>query len=211
MIKLYGTGPSRWVKPYWLLKEMAVPFETVSVSISKGENRSAQYLAINPFGKVPALADGPVTLFESSAICNYLADKYPEKALIPRAGTADRGYYDQWISFATTELEQPLWRIIKHRFVYPEEKRSAAEIELAVGDFKKLLTTFSALLADKKYLVADRFTVADIAMTYTLRWAQLPSMPAGLLEGEHKVTAYMQRHMERTAFPHDLYPQAPIS
>lgn len=207
MLKLYGSGPSRWIKPYWLLQELKAPFEPVVVSLSKGENRTSEFRNINPFSKVPALVDGSLCLYESTAICNYIAAQYPEQGLVPEG--RDRALYDQWMSFITTELEQPLWRIIKHRFIYPEELRISADIELAQKDFKRLCKILSPQ-CEKPYLVGDRFSVADIAMTYTLKWAMLPSMPEGLLSEFEGLSAYAARHMERAAFPRDLYPSARV-
>lgn len=199
MITLYGNGASRWVRPYWTLQELGLPFEVKRVSVMKGENRSPEYLAVNPFGKLPALTDGDLTLFESAAICTYLADKHPEKGLIPAVGTRERALHDQWVSFAISELEQPLWRITRHSFAYPEAKRSPAEIALAREDFQKTASTFEPLV--NEVLVGSQFTVADILVTYALKWADM----FGLL-GEHKgLTAYMGRQMARPAFPATLY------
>jgi glutathione S-transferase len=199
MITLYGNGPSRWVRPYWTLQELGIPFETKRVSVMKGENRAPEFLAINPFGKLPALVDGDLTLFESAAICTYLADKHAEKGLIPTVGTRERAIYDQWVSFAISELEQPLWRITRHKYGYPEPKRSQTDIELAKEDFHSTARTFEPLV--KEHLVGDRFTVADIMVTYVLKWAEM----FGLM-GEHAgLRAYMEKHAARPAFPKELY------
>lgn len=199
MITLYGSGPSRWVRPYWTLQELGLPFEAKKVSVTKGENRAPEFLAINPFGKLPALTDGDFTLFESAAICTYLADKHPEKGLIPAAGTRERAVHDQWVSFAISELEQPLWRITRHSFAYPEAKRSVADIELAREDFHRTASTFEPLV--KEHMVGDRFSVADIMVVYALQWANLFQ-----LMGEHPgLVAYMERHAARPAFPTQLY------
>jgi len=166
----------------------------------KGENRSPEFLAINPFGKLPALVDDTFTLVESAAICMYLADKYPEKGLAPAVGTQDRALHDQWVSFAISELEQPLWRITRHRYAYPEAKRSPADMELAREDFHATARTFEPLVK-KDHLVADRFTVADIMVAYTLKWASMFD-----LLGEHPgLKAYMDKHLARPAFPTQLY------
>ena len=203
-IKLYGSGPSRWVKPYWLLREMDVPFEAIKVSLSQGDHRKPEFLKLNPFAKVPAMEHGDFHLFESTAICNYLADQFPAKKMIPAAGTKERGLCDQWTSFATTELEQPLWRIIKHKFIYSEAQRSAADVDLAIVDFKKICTTLNEQIISP-FLVGGTLSVADIAVTYTLKWALMPSMPPALLEEFSGLRAYMDRHLARAAFPADLY------
>jgi glutathione S-transferase len=206
MIKLHGSGVSRWVKPYWLLQELEVPFEPITVSIAKGETRTPEYLALNPFAKVPVLEDGELCLFESAAICTYLADKYSEKGLIPRVGTADRARHDQWMSFVISELEQPLWRIIKHSFLYPEDKRSPADVTLAREDFRALTGKLDALI-DGEFLVGNRFSVADICATYTVRWSMTKITSGGenLLDQAPKLKAYAVKHMERPAFPRQFY------
>lgn len=198
-IKLYGFGPSRWVRPYWTLQELGVPFEPVRVNLRAGENRSPEYLAINPFGAVPTLVDGDVVLTQSAAICTYLADRFPEKGLAPPAGTPDRGRHDQWVAFAVADLEQPLWRIARHTFRYPEEKRSAAEKELAADDFRKLARTLEPLLGE--YAACGRFTVADIMLAYTLRWAS----GYKLLDEFPGLAGYAARHVARPAFPAHLF------
>ena len=201
MITLYGTGYSRWARPYWTLQELELPFEPKIVNIRKGEHRSPEFLAVNPFGKLPAMTDGDLTLFESAAICTYLADKVPTSRLAPAAGTRERAIYDQWVSFAVTELEQPLWRIARNTFVYPEAERNPVDIERAKKDFHVTASTFESLVTEN--LVGDRFTVADIMVTYALRWASL----IGLLGDAYpKLVAYMQHHMAGPAFPRSLYP-----
>ena len=198
-LKLYGAGPSRWIRPYWTLNELGVPFEAVQLNLPTGEATSPEYLAINPDGKVPALVDGDVTLLESAAICNYLADKYPEKGLAPKPGTVERARYDQWISFVISDLEQPLWRIIRHKFLYPAAQRSLADIELAKADFRRMAATLEVQISD--HLVGDRFSVADIVMAYTLKWATWDQ----LLDGYPKLQAYMEHHTARPTFPRQFF------
>lgn len=118
--KLYGSVGSRWVKPYWTLKELGVPFEAIPTSITRGDTIKPEFLAINPYGKIPAFVDGDIRLFESSAICTYLADKHADKGLIPKEGTPERAQYNQWVSTITTELEQPIWTMTKYAFMYSE-------------------------------------------------------------------------------------------
>lgn len=201
MISLYGSGPSRWVRPYWTLQELDIPFEAKLISIRKGEHRSPEFLTVNPFGKLPALVDGDLTLVESAAICTYLADKHPERGLIPVAGTRERALHDQWVSFGITELEQPLWRIARNTFVYPEAERQPSDVARAKADFHVTASTFEPMLGE--YVVGDHFTVADIVVTYSLRWASM----VGLLGDQHPgLQRYMERQVARPAFPSSLYP-----
>lgn len=198
-IKLYGSGPSRWIRPYWMLNELGIKFEAIELKLQNGEGQTPEFLAINPHGKVPALVDGKVILFESAAICTYLADKYPEQGLAPRVGTIDRAYYDQWISFVISDLEQPLWRIVRHRYLYPEGKKSPADIELAKADFLKLAAVVENHVGT--FLVGNRFSGADIIMAYTLKWATWDQ----LLDGFPKLQKYMETHTARSSFPRQFY------
>src|SRR5579859_1786949 len=156
MIKLYGAGGSRWVKCYWTLRELEIPFEPVIISIPKGDHRTPEFLAKNPFGRIPVLEEGDLRLRESSAICTYLA----EKGLLPKPGTTERALVSQWMSFAVADLEQPLWRTMRHRFLYPEATRIPRDIEVAHADFKALATTLERELRGD-HAVGGRFTLAD--------------------------------------------------
>jgi glutathione S-transferase len=205
MIKLYGAGPSRWVKCYWTLRELEIPFEPVVVSVLKGETRTPEFLAKNPFGKLPVFEDGDVRLRESSAICTYLAEKHPEKGLLPKPDSLDRALVNQWMSFAVADLEQPLWRAMKHCFLYPEKMRIPADVELAHADFKALAAPLEhELRAD--YAVGNAFTLADLTLAYTLRWSRIERViGADLLAGFPRLIEYTRRHTSRPAFPKELY------
>ena len=122
MMKLYGFGPTRSLRALWGLKELGVEFEFIPVNLQAGEHRRPEFLDINPAGKVPVLIDGDLVLTESAAIVLYLAEKYPEKGLMPPK-LEQRAQVYRWVMFAMTELEQPLWRITKHTFLLPEGKR----------------------------------------------------------------------------------------
>jgi glutathione S-transferase len=205
MMKLYGGGPSRWVKCYWTLRELDIPFEPVVLRIATGENRTPAFLAKNPFGKTPVLEDGDFRLRESSAICTYLAEKHPEKGLLPKAGSPERPRVNQWMSFVVADLEQPLWRATRHRFLYPEAVRSLAEVELAHADFASLATTLEHELRGD-HLVGDAFTLADLTLAYTLKWSRIERLVgADLLARFPRLVDYTDRHTSRPAFPRELY------
>lgn len=202
MLELYGGGPSRWLKCYWMLKEIGQEFKEHTIDFYKNEQKSPHILALNPFGKVPILKDGEKIVCESSAILNYLGDKFPESGLVPKSGTAERAHCDQWLFFSVTDLEQPLWRITKHSRLYPENLRIPEDIELATMEFKRVLKTLNELIGDKRFLVANQFSAADISMGYTLRWAQA----LRLLDGFANVERYAAELWARPHFPKNLFP-----
>ena len=195
-MKLYEFGPTRSLRALWTLRELDVDFEVVNVNLMKGEHRRPEFLAINPAGKVPVLVDGDVVLTESVAIVLYLAEKYPEKHLLP-AGLGPRAEVNRWLFFTVTELEQPLWRIARHTALYPKEKRLAAEIPIARQDFLDMGTVLEKHMTDRTYLVGDTVTVADFVAAYTLDWAN----EVHLLDTFPLLGAYMEKMYARPKAP----------
>jgi glutathione S-transferase len=175
MLKLYGTPPTRVLRVMWLLNELGLEYEHIPIDMFKGEHKSAGFLAINPAGKVPVLVDGDVVLTESCAIQMYLAEKHPEKGFIPRS-VADRAQMYRWCFFLATEIEQPLWRIAHHQFIYPKDKRLPQDIELAAAECKEMVAVLEQHMKDKTFLVGDRLSVADFNAAYMLDWANEQKM-----------------------------------
>ena len=191
-MKLYELAPTRSIRARWTLQELEVPFESVVVKLNEGGGRTPEYLAINPAGKVPALIDGDFVLTESVAIVIYLAEKYPQKGLLP-TDLKLRTQLNRWMLFVVTELEQPLWRIAKNSFLYPEEKRQATDIELAKEDFRTMAQVLEKYLRGREYLVGDRVSVGDFVTAYTLDWGN----EVGLLDQCPTLLAYMKRMYDR--------------
>jgi glutathione S-transferase len=102
-MKLFEFAPTRSIRARWTLQELGVEFEAVSVNLLAGEQRQAEFLAINPAGKVPVLVDGNLVLTESVAIVLYLAEKYRERGLLPD-NLDVRAQMTRWLLFTTTEL-----------------------------------------------------------------------------------------------------------
>ncbi|WP_303720206.1 glutathione S-transferase family protein [Malonomonas rubra] len=172
MYDLYGMPMTRATRVVWALEEIGAEYRYHLVNLMKGEGQAPDFLRLNPFGKVPVLVDGDLVLSESAAICTYLGDQYPETELVPPVGTAERARYDQWCYFVLTELEQPLWTIHKHRFVFPEEKKVSQILPVAAWEFQRALAVLDKGLGEQEYLVNNSFTMADILAAHTLRWAR---------------------------------------
>jgi glutathione S-transferase len=170
VMKLYEFAPTRSIRPRWALQEMEIPFEAVTVDLRAGEHKSPHFLKVNPAGKVPVLVDGDRVISESVAIVIYLAEKHPETRMIP-AELGERAQFFQWLMFAATELEQPLWRITRHTSLYPEDKRLAGEIELAKADFAAMAAVAEAHMRGREFVSGGRVSVADFVLAYTLDWA----------------------------------------
>jgi glutathione S-transferase len=196
MIKLYGFPPTRTIRALWTLRELGVDFELVNVNMMAGENRRPDFLALNPAGKLPVLVDGDFVLTESVAIVLYLAEKYPEKRLLPPAGEA-KGQVTKWLLFVATELEQPLWRIARHTAIYPKEERLPGDVALARRDFQDMASVMEEHMRGREFLVGDAVTVADFVAAYTLDWAH----EVHLLDASPVLRAYMDRMYARPKAP----------
>src|ERR1044071_6609560 len=96
---LYHASPSRSSIVLWMLEEIGEPYDIKLLKLSENEQHKADYLAINPMGKVPALRHKGVVITEVAAICTYLADAYPEKKLNVPLGDPRRGPYLKWLFF----------------------------------------------------------------------------------------------------------------
>jgi len=195
-MRLYEFGPTRSIRARWTLQELGVDFEPVTVNLVAREHRRPEFLRINPAGRLPVLVDGDLTLTESVAIAQYLAEKYPEGRLLPD-DLAERARVHRWLLFAATELEQPLWRITRHTSLYPEARRLPAEIPVARDDFREMAAVAEHELDGREFVVGDRVSIADFVLAYTLDWA----CEARLLDEFPSLRAYMERMYARPKAP----------
>ena len=196
MMKLYGFGPTRSLRALWGLKELDADFEFVPVDLRAGEHKRPDFLRLNPAGKVPVLVDGDLVIPESAAIVLYLAEKYPEKGLLP-ADPRQRAQAYRWIMFAVTELEQPLWRISKHTALYPQEKRLPADIALAKEEFLAMAAILDSHLEGRRFIIGDSITAADCVTAYLIDWAS----ELQLIGNPSRLHAYLERMYARPKAP----------
>jgi glutathione S-transferase len=167
-MKLYEFAFTRSIRARWVLQELGVDFEPISVNLFAGEGSRPEFLKLNPAAKIPVLVDGDLVLTESAAIVLYLAEKY--RKFLP-TNARGRAEVNRWLLFTVTELEQPLWRIAKNKNLYPQEQRLAADIPLASEDFRRMADVAEKHMQGRNFVVGDDVTVADFVLAYTLDWA----------------------------------------
>jgi len=199
-MKLYEFGPSRAIRVRWTLQELGVDFEPVTVNLRTGEQRQPEFLKINPVGRLPVLIDGDRVLTESVAIVLYLGEKYPDQKLIP-SDPAARGEMYRWCLFAATELEQPLWRMVRHSMLYPEHRRLPAEIDLAREDFAVMAQIMEDHMRGRQFVAGNAVSVGDFVLAYTLDWAKL----ARCLNGYPALEDYLEKMYARPKAPERIY------
>jgi glutathione S-transferase len=173
MLTLYHSPQSRSVRPRWLLEELGVPCEVKLVDLQSGDQKKPEYLKLNPNGTVPTLVDGDLVLWESAAICQYLADKFPEKRLAPPVGTPERGKYYQWIHYAMSGLEPPAVTIFLHTMRLPEAERLPVLVEGARAQLAAATKVVEDALAGREWILGSQFSAADVMIGSTLAWVQM--------------------------------------
>ena len=177
MVKVYGGPRTRAGIVQWYLAELGIPYESVPVNLEAKENRKPEYLAINPFGRVPAIVDGDFRLWESGAILLYLADKHGKLPKTPEG----RAEITQWVFYVNATL---------FPIIMNEQQRT----EAMPGLFEPL----NERLSKQQFLVGNDLTVADVALAAPLAFVRmaynfdLSAYPA--------VNAYVDRMMQRPAF-----------
>ncbi|GAA3843725.1 glutathione S-transferase family protein [[Pseudomonas] carboxydohydrogena] len=173
-MKLYWSPRSRSFTTLWLMEETGEPYERVLTDISTGANKTPEYLAINPMGKVPALADGDAVMAESAAICAYVADRYPQSKLAPPVGDPRRAKYLQWLFFAPSCIEPAILQAYL--------KLEIPSVSAAWGSTTQTFDVLDNALEKGPWLLGNDFTAADVAigagMNYAIRmFRMVPTRP----------------------------------
>lgn len=197
MLTLYHAPRTRSVRILWLLEELGLPYDLVVVPFKRAHLKSPEYLAIHPLGKIPALRDGDLTMFESGAILEWVLERYGHGRLAPPPGTPERGRFLQWVHFAEATAMPPLGEIASHTLFKPEAERIPAVVEDARGRALDVLKVIDHAVDGHSYLLGKEFSGADIMMGYpvvVMQWFGV------LTDAFPNVGAYLVRLQERPGF-----------
>ena len=156
----------------WMLEEVGRPYRTELLDYGT-TMKAPEYLRINPMGKVPALRHGDTVVTESAAICAYLADAFPDAGLAPPPGDRLRGPYYRWLFFAAGPVEAAATNKA-FGLELPAERKAMA----GYGSLADVLAVLEAAVAEREYLVGDRFTAADVYVGSHIGWG----MEFGMIE-----------------------------
>ncbi len=205
-LTLYGVARSRASRNIWFCLEADLPFEQVPVIQARRvkdplaqdaplNTRSPAFLAVNPNGLVPAMQDGELVLFESLAINLYLARK--TGAPLGPGDLDEEGRILMWSLWSATEAEPWAIQILMHRAYLPEPERDPVAATRAAEALVPKFAVLDQHLKGRDWLVADRFTVADINTAEVLRYAALAT---DLFDGAPNVKRWFKACQSRPAF-----------
>ena len=159
-------------KVRWLLEELGIEYKSHMLDTEKKQHEDPAFLRLNPMGRVPVLEFKGQGIFESGAICAYVADLYLEKGLAPKLDSPDRAKYQQWMYFASSTLDTIQTKVMIIEDIPPGEVHMAKLASLQT-ELRDALTALDHALEASPFLVGNRFTAADICVSYHLVWLPL--------------------------------------
>lgn len=190
-LKLYSNQQSRGVVVEWLLIELGIECERIEVAYNT-EMKTAEYLNINPFGKVPVLVDGDVVIYELGAICAYLTDKFSEQGLAPALHDPKRGLYYRWLMFMTGVWEPASTNKMLGVEIQPDQK-----MFVGYGNYQDAYQAFVQGLSEAKpYLCGEQFTTADIMVAAMLYW----QLKMQMIESHPAIEHYLETISQRSGY-----------
>ena len=195
-MKLYHFPSPNPQKVRFALLELGVDCEIVPVDLTKGEHRNREFLALNPYGRVPVLTDGDLTLWESHAILAYLGEKTAKMWPTSSAGRADAL---RWLFFLSGHITPPAAELARNRIAVkfiggkPDED-AIARGEKALPDVIRIV---EGKLAKSKWLLGNDFTLVDCAYAPILNITEKAGFS---FEEFPNVRAYMEAIRSRSAW-----------
>lgn len=179
MYRLHYYPANASAAPHMLLEEIGADYALALVDRATNAQKSAAYLKINPNGRIPALQDGGMVLFEAAAIVLHLVDRHPEAGLAPPVGTPERAAFYQWLIFLTNSLQEELMI-----YQYPErlagdDIAAAAIVRLgAEGRASGFLDVVERhLAAGGPFFLGAEASAADLYLVMLARWARPMTTP----------------------------------
>jgi glutathione S-transferase len=169
MITIYGEG--RGFRVIWLLEEMGLPYRLRDVDLLADVSKDTEFLAINPGAFIPALVDGDVVMVESIAIMEYLMARHGPTPLAPAPADPAFPLYQQFLHLGEAGLAASIYFVSGALNMAPEAEKQNFTARHALYTFESRLRLVTRQLARTPWLAGDRFTAADISVTYALEMA----------------------------------------
>lgn len=177
MYRLFWAPGTAAMAPQAMLEEIGAAYETVRLDIAAKQHEQAEYRRLNPNGRIPTLVDGDFVIFETAAICQYLADRHPEASLAPPAGSHARGRYYQWLTYMTNTVQPAFLGWFHPDWTFGDAEAQAA---LKVASARELYRSFQVIddgIGGQPWLAGPAFTACDIWLAMLARWSRFLERP----------------------------------
>ena len=165
MLQIFHIPGTRSSRVVWLAEEMGIPYEARRETFGQP---SAEFLAANPVGAFPVIRDGDVAMCESTAIMQYITERYGPTPLEPPPGDPRRADYLQFVTYGEASMAAYMNPVIATQFRAPDDQKQNFTVEAAKDMFVRRQATVDKQLAKSDYLAGDSFTAADISVGYAL-------------------------------------------
>jgi glutathione S-transferase len=159
------------MRPLWALEEMGLEYELVTLQFPPRAFHK-DYKEVNPLGTVPTFVDGDLVMTESAGICHYLGEKYGPTPLAVTKDEKDYGAYVNWLHRSDATLTFPQTLVLRYTMLEPEERRQPQVAADYRTWFLARWRSVEAGLEARDYLCAERFTMADICVGFSLHLAK---------------------------------------
>jgi glutathione S-transferase len=169
MITVFGEG--RGFRVVWLLEEMGLAYRLRPVDMLAGVEKDTEFMAINPGGFIPAIQDGETTMVESIAIMEYLMARYGPTPLAPEPRDPTFPMYQQFLHLGEAGLAASIFFVLVARNMAPEADKQNWSARHALSTFESRRRLVALQLARAPYMAGEKFTAADISITYALQLA----------------------------------------
>ena len=194
-MKLWHCSGARSLRPLWALEEMGMDYE-VEVLPFPPRMFKREYLGVNSLGTVPFFVDGDTRMTESAGICQYLVDRYQRYDFGLKADHPEYGAYLNWLHHSDATLTFPQTIAMRYYYLEPTPEKQGVADDYAKW-FIARLRRLDEHLENHEYLVDNRFTVADIAVSYALYLGRALKFDERY---QPQTAAYLRRLMDRPAF-----------
>lgn len=192
-IVIYGPSMGSSFRPHWMLAELGLSYETKKLDMKAGEHKNPEYLAINPFGQVPAMTYDGFALSESAAIVHFLAEKHDPSFFGPMNAESHATLL-RWEFFTLLNIDKHFATLASKTWGMPSTPEVEAKATEALG---KPLSVLEGWLATRQFVIGDAFTVADVVCRTTFKYAEAAGFD---LSAYPAIGAWMKRCADRPAY-----------
>ena len=196
MYVLYYYPGNANLAPHIVLEEIGAPYRLEYVDRSENAQKSDAYVALNPNGRIPVLVDGDLILYEAAAICLHLADRHPDAELAPPVGSEARAHLYKWLMWLTNTVQT---ECLVYHYAHRHTADPAGVPSVKAAAEERLNAMFDQVdeaLADRPYLIGDRFSLCDPYLLMVCRFARSTTRPPRTLP---RLGPYLDRIAERPA------------